>query len=135
MSLHIIYVSLGSNLGDRKQNLDNAIDALDRLPSTEVLKISSYIETEPVGYADQPIFLNAAAKLSTDLSPHAVLGAALGIEAAMGRVRLFENGSRIIDIDILMYDDLKMDTPELILPHPRMHERDFVQIPLAEIKD
>jgi len=139
MSGHVAYLSLGSNLSAEpegcKCNLDKAVAALKRLPETVVLKVSSYIETDPVGYKDQPMFLNAAVKLATALSPHALLGAALGIEAAMGRIRTIKNGPRIIDIDILMYDDVKIDTPELILPHPRMNERDFVQIPLREIEN
>ncbi len=127
------YVSLGTNLGDREQNLRDALTALDRLCGTRVTKVSDLFETDPVGYADQPDFLNLCAALETRLSPRALLGACLGIEAAVGRVRTFRNAPRVIDIDLLLYEGVHSDDPELILPHPRMRERAFVLVPLRQI--
>ena len=126
-------IGLGTNTGDRAVNLQAAVDALSLLPGTRVTVISPVYETEPVGYADQPDFLNAVACVETELSPRALLGACLGIEAALGRVRLFKNGPRIIDLDLLLYEGVTLQTDELTLPHPRMHLRRFVLEPLAEI--
>ncbi len=139
---HIVYLALGSNLGCREEYIKNAVQALSQLPDTVVLAVSSLHETAPVGYPDQPDFLNAAAKIETSLSPNALLGAALGIEAALGRYRnridekekSIKNGPRIIDIDLLLYDNITVNTEELTLPHPRMFEREFVLAPLSEIK-
>lgn len=126
-------VSLGSNIGDREENLHAAIRALSLLPDTKHIKTSFIYETEPVGYADQPMFLNAAAIIETGLSPRALLGACLGIEAALGRVRQFKNGPRLIDIDLLIYEGVTSNDEELILPHPRMGKRAFVLMPLADL--
>lgn len=133
-SEHTAYLGLGANIGDRQANLDGAVAALGLLPGTRVDAVSSVYETEPVGYADQPDFLNMCVRVVTTLSPRALLGAALGIEAAMGRVRGIKNGPRVIDIDLLLYDNAVINSPELTLPHPRMYEREFVMKPLGEIR-
>lgn len=127
------FLGLGTNIGDRKKNLEQAVAALNRLPQTKVEKISAFYETTPVGYADQADFLNICVKLSTGLSPNALLGACLGIEAAFGRERPFRNAPRVLDIDVLLYDTAARDTPELTLPHPRMRERGFVLVPLKDV--
>ena len=126
-------IGLGTNTGDRAGNLQTAVDALSLLLGTRVTAISPVYETEPVGYADQPDFLNAVACVETELSPRALLGACLGIEAALGRVRLFKNGPRIIDLDLLLYEGVTLQTDELTLPHPRMGERAFVLCPFSDI--
>jgi len=127
------YIALGSNMGDRKEYLDRALNMLAETPGVEVVSVSSYLETEPVGYVDQPAFLNAAASVDTTLSAHDLLSVCLGIEDALGRVRGVRWGPRTIDLDVLMYGDEVIDTPELVVPHPLMHERRFVLEPLCEI--
>ena len=126
-------LALGTNLGDRLNNLQQAVDALRRLPDTAVTALSRVYETDPVGYTDQPAFLNAVVRLETALSPHALLGSCLGIEAALGRVRTFANAPRVVDVDVLVYEGVTLDTPELTLPHPRMHQRAFVLVPLGDV--
>lgn len=128
-----VYVALGSNLGDREKNIENALDEIGRLEGTRIIKCSSIYETEPVGYVDQGRFLNAAAMVMTMLSPLELLVKFQEIEKELGRTRDIHWGPRTIDIDILLYGDLKMDLPELIIPHPRMDQRGFVLIPLEEI--
>lgn len=122
---------MGANLGDRLSNLRAAMAAL--APEIEVLDESSVYETEPWGYADQPPFLNMVLRAATDLSPRGLLDRLKGIEATLGRIPSFRNGPRLIDLDILFYNDLVLKTPALVIPHPRLHERAFVLIPLAEI--
>ena len=129
----IAYLGIGTNIGDRLQNLIDTIDALNLLPLTKVVEISNVYETEPVGFADQNDFLNIVVSVSTELTSHNLLGAALGIEAGMGRVRTIKNGPRIIDVDLLMYDNEEYNTKTLILPHPRMLERNFVLKPLLDL--
>ena len=129
----IAYLGIGTNIGDRLQNLIDTIDALNLLPLTKVVEISNVYETEPVGFADQNEFLNIVVSVSTELTSHNLLGAALGIEAGMGRVRTIKNGPRIIDVDLLMYDNEEYNTKTLILPHPRMLERNFVLKPLLDL--
>lgn len=126
-------IALGTNTGDRFANLFSARKALDLLPGTKVLQCSAVYETKPWGYEQQQDFLNCALLLDTGLSPHALLGACLGIEAGFGRVRTFKNGPRIVDLDIIFYENYKSETDELTLPHPRFHERAFVLIPLADL--
>lgn len=126
-------LGLGSNQGESIRLLQTALDALDALPGTKVTVVSSLYRTAPVGYADQPDFYNAVAELETSLSPRALLGACLGIEAALGRVRTFRNAPRVIDIDLLFIENVRSSDPELILPHPRVMERGFVLIPLLEL--
>ena len=126
-------VALGTNLGDRRANLLAALEALAALPGTREVRRSTVYETKPVGYLDQPDFLNMVVLLETDLSPRALLGACLGIEAALGRRRTFQNAPRVIDLDLLWMENETSDTPELILPHPRMCERAFVMVPLKDV--
>jgi 2-amino-4-hydroxy-6-hydroxymethyldihydropteridine diphosphokinase len=126
------YLSLGSNLGDRAANLRHAIRRLETLGS--ILAISSFYETEPVDVEQpQPWFVNCAAELETELSPQQLLAATLALEQSMGRKRREKKGPRIIDIDIVLFDGLIVNTPELTIPHPAMHHRRFVLAPLAEI--
>src|ERR1700746_2005262 len=127
----IIYLSLGSNLADRVQNLNTAVERLGALG--KVVAISSLYETEPVGYADQPWFLNCAVKLSTEKMPKQLLSRILDLEQKMGRRRMQKNGPRIIDIDILLFGHSIVNTQTLVVPHPEMHNRRFVLEPLAEI--
>ena len=128
---HIIYLSLGSNLGDRLANLRNAINLLPPKVQPEVK--SSIYETEPWGYADQPAFLNQVIRADTTLEPSDLLEFLKQIEAKLGRQQTFRFGPRVIDLDILFYDDLVLETPKLTIPHPRIAERAFVLVPMAEI--
>lgn len=127
------YLGIGTNIGNREENLKNALLSLNLLPTTKVTAISSVYETAPVGYAEQGDFLNIAVEIETELTAQNILGACLGIEAGLGRIRNIKNGPRIIDIDLLLYEDEKYNTPSLILPHPRMFEREFVIRPLLDI--
>jgi len=129
--LHIVYLALGTNLGNRAANLKAARDALS--PQMSIKAKSHVYETPPWGYADQPAFLNQVLKVETYLEPEALLKHLKRLEVALGRVQSFQNGPRLIDFDILFYDDLVIDTPELVIPHPRLHERNFVLVPLNEI--
>jgi 2-amino-4-hydroxy-6-hydroxymethyldihydropteridine diphosphokinase len=129
---HTVYLSLGSNLKDRAKNLHDAIAALPQA-SIRVLKISSLYETEPVDYLDQPWFLNCVVQAETELNPLSLLRALRNIETRMGSKKLIPKGPRLIDIDILLYGDETLNTPELQIPHPRMLLRRFVLVPLAEI--
>lgn len=129
------YLSIGTNLGDRLENLQSAVDALRLLPRTEVKKCSGVYETAPWGYERQNDFYNICVLLETDLSPNALLGACLGVEAALGRVRSFKNAPRCIDIDLVLYENTVMDTPELTVPHKEMKNRAFVLAPLSELTD
>lgn len=127
------YLGLGSNLGDRAAYLRQAIDALGRLPGTRVVRLSSLYETRPWGLAEQPDYYNLVVEIETSLAAEELLRHALAIEAALGRVRTVRFGPRTIDIDVLLYGDQTHDTPELTVPHPRMLQRAFVLVPLAEI--
>ena len=129
---HTAYVALGSNLGDKEANLRKALELLEER-GVEVVKTSSFICTEPYGVTDQPQFLNGVCEVRTSLVPLALLHTLLEIEQEMGRVRLRHWGERNIDLDLLLYEDVVLDTPELKLPHPDMQNRDFVLLPLAEI--
>ena len=126
------YLSLGSNLGDRVKNLREAIAEL-RQAGIRVTRISSTYETEPVDFMDQPWFLNIALEAETELAPTALLQTLRGIEMKMGSRKLIAKGPRLIDMDILLYADEVIDTPELQIPHPRIHLRRFVLEPLAQI--
>ena len=126
------YVALGSNLGDKEKNLRRALVLLMQ-QGVEVVKVSSFITTEPYGVTDQPQFLNAVCEVHTSLGPLALLDVLLATELAMGRVRLRHWGERNIDLDLLLYEGVTMDTPRLRLPHPDMRNRDFVMLPLKEI--
>ena len=126
------YVALGSNLGDREENLRTALKHLQE-NGVDVIKTSSFIETEPYGVTDQPGFVNAVCQVETELAPLELLRLLLSIEQEMGRVRLRRWGERNIDLDLLLYEDTVLESEELTLPHPDMQNRDFVLIPLAEI--
>jgi 2-amino-4-hydroxy-6-hydroxymethyldihydropteridine diphosphokinase len=125
------YIGLGANLGDRMTMLRMAVQRLETLG--RIAGVSSLYETEPVGYLEQPRFLNSVVALDTALAPADLLGGLLGIERDLGRMRSFPNAPRTLDLDLLMVDNVILDTPELTLPHPRLHERAFVLVPLAEI--
>ena len=127
----IVYLSLGSNLGDRAGNLRTALDKLAELGAVEA--VSAFYETEPVGLTNQPWFLNCAVKLETEKMPRQLISGVLNLEQEMGRQRKQKNGPRIIDVDILLFGTSVIDTAGLIVPHPRLHERRFVLEPLAEI--
>jgi 2-amino-4-hydroxy-6-hydroxymethyldihydropteridine diphosphokinase len=128
---HTIYIALGTNLGDRIANLRSAIAVF--APQINVIAESPIYETEPLGFADQPAFLNMVVRAETELSPPELLDHLKSLESTLGRIPTFRNGPRQIDLDILFYDDLVLDTPPLVIPHPRLHERAFVLVPLAEI--
>ncbi len=130
---HRAFIALGSNLQDPLSQIGRAFSELATLPGTRVLRQSSCYRTAPVGYGDQPDFINAVAELDTMLEPCDLLRGLLALEAGFGRERSFANAPRVLDLDLLLYDDQVMQTPELTLPHPRMHERGFVLFPLAEI--
>jgi 2-amino-4-hydroxy-6-hydroxymethyldihydropteridine diphosphokinase len=126
-------IGLGSNMGDKDINIKAALNTLMRVPGVKILRVSSFYETSPVGYKNQDCFINAVAEIESSLSPNALLGACLGIEAAMGRERTIKNGPRIIDIDILICEGFKQESEELSVPHPRISERAFVLVPLREL--
>lgn len=128
-----VFLGLGSNVGDRENQLKEAIRLLDEQSSIKVVKVSSFYETEPVGYVDQPDFLNLCVEIQTELSPKAVLERGLAIEQQLHRVRKERWGPRTLDIDILLYGDQIIEEQDLTIPHPRMTERAFVLIPLQEI--
>ncbi len=126
-------IGIGTNLGDKIENIRRAIEAIKLLPGTELIALSHVYETQPIGITDQPSFLNAAISVETELSPSALLGACLGIEAALGRVRTKNKGPRIIDLDLLIYDRVKSESFELTLPHPEITQRAFVMVPLLDL--
>lgn len=131
MKEHIVYLALGSNLGDRLANLKQAIAALT--PQLDVKAKSQVYETLPWGYEDQPKFLNQVVKAKTYLEPEPLLKHLKRLEVALGRQESFPNGPRLIDIDILFYDELILYSPSLVIPHPRLHERAFVLLPLMDL--
>ena len=128
-----VYLALGSNLGDRLRYIKKAIEELEN-SGVKVLKLSAVIETDPVGGVVQGKYLNAVLKASTDHSPEELHVITQSIERKLGRVRKMINGPRVIDIDILLHDDIKLVTPHLLIPHPRMLDRSFVMQPLEEIE-
>jgi 2-amino-4-hydroxy-6-hydroxymethyldihydropteridine diphosphokinase len=127
-----VYLALGSNLGDRLHYIKQAVIGLEA-GGLKVLKLSTIIETNPLDAPPQGRFLNGVLKAQTDLSPEEVLFLAKSVEHKLGRVQKIFRGPRVIDIDILLYDDVKLTTPTLLLPHPRMFERPFVMKPLQEL--
>ena len=129
--MNIVFISAGSNVGDRRANLDFGARRLGDIG--KIRRISSFFETEPVGYTNQPWFLNQALELETALKPHELLTWCNEIEHDGGRVRTFSNAPRTLDLDILLYGNLIISDPNLIIPHPRMTERRFVLEPIAEI--
>jgi 2-amino-4-hydroxy-6-hydroxymethyldihydropteridine diphosphokinase len=131
MKNHTVYLALGSNLGDRLANLRQALVSLT--PQMELLAKSKVYETPPWGYEDQPKFLNQVIKVTTYLDPEPLLKHLKRLEVALGRKETFPNGPRLIDLDILFYDDLVLNKPSVVIPHPRLQERGFVLLPLMEI--
>ena len=132
---HMVYLGLGTNLGDKQKNLNDAIRMLENQVG-EVEKVSSVIETEPEGFKSDNMFLNAVVKVRTALSPFELLDITQDVEKSLGRKEKSSNGiyhDRVIVIDILLYDDINISTPRLVIPHPRMAQREFVMTPLAEI--
>lgn len=132
---HMVYLGLGTNLGDKQKNLNDAIRMLENQVG-EVEKVSSVIETEPEGFRSDNMFLNAVVKVRTALSPFEILDITQDVEKSLGRKEKSSNGiyhDRVIDIDILLYDDINISTPRLVIPHPRMAQREFVMTPLTEI--
>ena len=130
---HRAYLGLGSNIGERKVLLDRSLRMLDDLQEIKVIKVSPFYETEPVGKKDQPWFLNAVCEIATDLEPIHLLHATQNVENKLGRIRQERWGPRTVDIDILLYDDIRLKLPDLIIPHPRIKERAFVLKPLFEL--
>lgn len=128
-----VFLGLGSNLGDRNANLNNALTMLRKLPKTKVLKISGFYDTEPAGYREQNRFLNAAIQINTQLTPRQLLEKTQAIEKKLGRQPIFKWGPRIIDIDILAYDSKIIDKEDLHIPHLELSSRSFVLEPLCEI--
>ena len=128
------YLALGANLGDRLEQLREAVRLLAEKDGVEVVRSSRVFETEPVG-PPQPAYLNAVVEVRTTLEPRQLLEAAQAVESALGRVRAERWGPRTIDVDILTFDDRTVDEPDLEIPHPRMHERGFVLVPLGELDD
>ena len=128
-----VYLSLGSNLGDRQANMQAAID---RFPAAgiQLRRVSPVYETEPVDYLDQPSFLNLVVEVETELAPSDLLSQTTAIEKELGRVRNVPKGPRTIDIDILFYDEAVIETPTLTIPHPRVAERRFVLVPLNDLE-
>lgn len=131
--MHLAYVALGANLADPVVQIRAALVALTGLPESRLLRASSLYRTTPVGVHGQPDFINAVAALETRLAPPALLSALFAIEAQFGRRRDYFRAPRTLDLDLLLFDDLILDTPHLQLPHPRMHLRAFVIAPLVEI--
>jgi len=127
------YIALGSNLNNPKHQVLTAIDLIHALPDCTVTQRSSLHLTAPVGYLDQPDFINAVIKVETSLAPLELLHALQKIEIAQGRIRTIKNGPRTIDLDLILYEGVEMDSEELTLPHPRMQEREFVMGPLNEL--
>jgi len=129
----ICYLGLGSNLGNREANLNNSLSKLKILSDTTVLEVSKMIETEPVGFLEQPLFINCVVKIETGLSPEILLKEILNIENDLGRKRVLRWGPRIIDIDILFYGNKIIDSDDLTVPHKELHKRKFVLDSLLEL--
>ncbi|WP_148717309.1 2-amino-4-hydroxy-6-hydroxymethyldihydropteridine diphosphokinase [Chitinolyticbacter meiyuanensis] len=127
------FIALGANLGRPVVQLERALELIALLPQSWLVKHSRLYSSAPVGFAEQPDFVNAVAELETQLTPDALMESLFAIEALLGRMRTFKNAPRTLDLDLLLYDDLMVKTTDLTLPHPRMHERAFVLVPLAEI--
>lgn len=131
--METVYLGIGTNLGDRRANIQQALQLLDEVDGINVLQHSSIYETEPVGYLDQPFFFNLVCQLRTKLTPQQLLHQLQRIEQTLKRVRTVRWGPRTIDLDILLFGTRIVDQPNLTIPHPRMLQRSFVMIPLAEL--
>ena len=131
--MHQAFIALGSNLQDPQVQVERALQTIATTAKIKLIKASSLYKTAPVGYDNQPDFINAVAEIETDLSPLELLHKLLEIENQHGRERPFPNAPRVLDLDILLYENIEINTSELTLPHPRMHNRGFVMLPLAEI--
>ncbi len=131
--MHTAFIGFGANLGDRCKTCQQAIDLLRQHPQIDVERVSSFYKTEPVGVTDQEWFLNGALRCATTLTAESLLRVTSQIELSLGRIRRERWGPRILDLDILLFDDLCRESVELTVPHPRLHERRFVLVPLAEI--
>ena len=132
--MNTVFISLGSNIGNRLQYLQRAVSLLELVGQVNVVKVSSVYETDPVGYEEQGAFLNMVVEVETTLTPHEILKKCNEIEAGLGRTREIHWGPRTVDLDILLYNEENMKTQDLIIPHPRMMERGFVLIPLVELQ-
>ena len=132
--MHKVYLSLGSNLGQKVDYLNNAVDIIKKNDFIHNVKTSSFYQTDPVGYLDQDVFVNIALVLETTLSPYEMLEVCQHVEIELNRVRLIRWGPRTIDVDIILYDDITMDDEALSIPHPRMKERAFVLVPIFELE-
>jgi 2-amino-4-hydroxy-6-hydroxymethyldihydropteridine diphosphokinase len=130
---HQAFIALGSNLNNPQAQIEQALHTIANTPKIKLIKASSLYKTVPIGYDNQPDFMNAVAEIETELTPLALLHAMLDIENQHGRERPFPNAPRVLDLDVLLYEDIFINTPELTIPHPRMHLRGFVMLPLAEI--
>ena len=131
---HIVYISVGSNIEDKYLNCINGINALTQKGKTSIIKKSEFYETEPVDYTDQDWFVNGVVKIGTSLDPSELLKMLKAIEKGIGRTQtLIRYGPRILDMDIILYDDLVLNSPQLTIPHPRMHKRRFVLCPICDI--
>jgi 2-amino-4-hydroxy-6-hydroxymethyldihydropteridine diphosphokinase len=129
-----VFIGLGTNLGeDLEHNLRKALEAIGTLPGTKVVRVSSFLSTEPWGATDQPRYLNAVAEIRTELEPLPLLHALKQLESELGRVPTYRWGPRAIDFDIILYGERVADLPELRIPHPHYREREFVMVPLREI--
>ena len=131
--MHQAFIALGSNLQDPQAQVERALQTIATTAKIKLIKASSLYKTTPVGYDNQPDFINAVAEIETDLRPLALLHTLLEIETQHGRERQFPNAPRVLDLDVLLYENIEINTSELTLPHPRMHNRGFVMLPLAEI--
>ncbi|OAT80710.1 2-amino-4-hydroxy-6-hydroxymethyldihydropteridine diphosphokinase [Desulfotomaculum copahuensis] len=127
------YIGIGSNLGDKAANIKKGLDLLAGTPGVRLLRVAPYYRTAPVGYTDQDWFVNTAAEVATALPPEDLLAACLEVENRLGRVRTIRWGPRVIDLDLLLYGDRVINWPQLTVPHPRLHERAFVLVPLADL--
>ena len=131
--MHQAFIALGSNLEDPQAQIERALETIANTTNIKLIKASSLYRTVPVGYDNQPDFINAVAEIETDLNPLALLDRLLEIETQHGRERPFPNAPRVLDLDVLLYEGVATSSPALTLPHPRMHTRGFVMLPLAEI--
>lgn len=131
--IHTAYIAFGANLGEKEKNIENALDQIDNHPEMHITKKSSIIETEPWGYENQDNFLNGVIEVQTSLSPKELMQTLLEIEKQGGRTREIKNGPRTIDLDVIFYDNIVSDDEFITIPHPRMHEREFVLKPLSEL--